>query len=129
MCRSFIGDSFGAASDRICRRCFLPLGSSATKHTPNTYNAWVSLQDSETSLLPFCLHLLHGCFSMGYRICPSSMGEVFARATLFRLFFSSSPLIHDNFMSVRNTARRLHRNQVPTLFFKLDIIKAFDSVR
>jgi hypothetical protein len=33
--RSFIGDSFGAAPDRICRRCSLSLGSSATKHTPN----------------------------------------------------------------------------------------------
>jgi hypothetical protein len=36
LCRSFIGDSFGAAFNRICRRCFLRLGSSATKHTPNT---------------------------------------------------------------------------------------------
>lgn len=37
--------------------------------------------------------------------------------------------IHDNFMYVRNLARRLHRNKTPTLFLKLDISKAFDSVR
>jgi hypothetical protein len=36
LCRSFIGNSFGVAPERICRRCFLSLGSSATKHTPNT---------------------------------------------------------------------------------------------
>jgi hypothetical protein len=35
LCRSFIGDSFDAASERICRRCSLSLGSSAMKHTPN----------------------------------------------------------------------------------------------
>ncbi|WVZ58821.1 hypothetical protein U9M48_009050 [Paspalum notatum var. saurae] len=30
---------------------------------------------------------------------------------------------------MRNTVRHLHRNRVPALFFKLDITKAFDSVR
>jgi hypothetical protein len=39
LCRSFISDSFGAAPDRICRRCSLSLGSSATKHTPNSVEA------------------------------------------------------------------------------------------
>lgn len=37
--------------------------------------------------------------------------------------------IHDNFMTVRNMARRYHRQRIPALFFKLDIAKAFDSVR
>jgi hypothetical protein len=37
--------------------------------------------------------------------------------------------IHDNFLLVRNMARRFHRNQTTTLFFKLDIAKAFDYVR
>ena len=37
--------------------------------------------------------------------------------------------IHDNFMYVRNLARRLHKNKTPSLLFKLDIRKAFDSVR
>jgi hypothetical protein len=37
--------------------------------------------------------------------------------------------IHDNFLYVRNLARKLHRSKTPTLLFKLDIKKAFDSVR
>jgi hypothetical protein len=37
--------------------------------------------------------------------------------------------IHDNFLYVRNLARRLHKSKCPTLLFKLDIRKAFDSVR
>jgi hypothetical protein len=37
--------------------------------------------------------------------------------------------IHDNFLYVKNLATRLHRNKTPTLLFKLDIRKAFDSVR
>ncbi|WVZ55767.1 hypothetical protein U9M48_006389 [Paspalum notatum var. saurae] len=37
--------------------------------------------------------------------------------------------IHESFLTVRNAVRRLHRNRVPALFFKLDITKAFDSVR
>ncbi|WVZ78764.1 hypothetical protein U9M48_026420 [Paspalum notatum var. saurae] len=37
--------------------------------------------------------------------------------------------IHDSFLSVRNAVRRLHRKRTPSLFIKLDITKAFDSVR
>jgi hypothetical protein len=37
--------------------------------------------------------------------------------------------IHDNFLYVRNIARRFHRNGTPSLLVKLDISKAFDSVR
>lgn len=36
--------------------------------------------------------------------------------------------IHDNFMYVRNLARRLHKSKTHSLLFKLDIRKAFDSV-
>jgi hypothetical protein len=37
--------------------------------------------------------------------------------------------IHDNFLYVRNLAKRFHKNKTPALLFKLDIRKAFDSVR
>jgi len=37
--------------------------------------------------------------------------------------------IHDNFMSVQCAIRRFHRSKTPSLFLKLDITKAFDSVR
>ena len=43
--------------------------------------------------------------------------------------FIKNRSIHDNFMFVRNFARRLHRNMTPALLFKLDIRKAFDAVR
>jgi len=37
--------------------------------------------------------------------------------------------IHDNYMYVRNMARRFHRSKRPMLLIKLNISKAFDSVR
>jgi hypothetical protein len=37
--------------------------------------------------------------------------------------------IHDNFLYVHNLTRRFHRTKTPTLLLKLDISKAFDSVR
>lgn len=43
--------------------------------------------------------------------------------------FIKTRSIHDNFMYVRNLARRLHKCKTPSLLFKLDIRKAFDSVK
>ena len=43
--------------------------------------------------------------------------------------FIKTRSIHDNFLYVRNLARKLHRSYTPCLLFKLDIKKAFDSVR
>jgi hypothetical protein len=37
--------------------------------------------------------------------------------------------IHDNYLYVRNMAKRFQRNKTPMLLVKLDISKAFDSVR
>jgi retron-type reverse transcriptase len=37
--------------------------------------------------------------------------------------------IHDNFLYVKNLATRFNRAKIPALLFKLDIRKAFDSVR
>jgi len=37
--------------------------------------------------------------------------------------------IHDNFLYVRNLTRKFHRTKSPALLWKLDISKAFDSVR
>ena len=37
--------------------------------------------------------------------------------------------IHDNFLYTQNIIRELHRAGKPTLFLKLDIAKAFDTVR
>eukprot|EP00267_Zea_mays_P032771 XP_008666548.1 uncharacterized protein LOC103645237 [Zea mays] len=37
--------------------------------------------------------------------------------------------IHDNFLFTQNLIKELNRAKIPTLFLKLDIAKAFDSVR
>jgi hypothetical protein len=36
--------------------------------------------------------------------------------------------IHDNFLYVQATVRKLHKLKTPTLFMKLDIHKAFDTI-
>ena len=36
--------------------------------------------------------------------------------------------IHDNFLYVQRVIRKLHKNNQPALFIKLDISKAFDSL-
>jgi hypothetical protein len=36
--------------------------------------------------------------------------------------------IHDNFLYVQSTVRKLHKQKMPPLFLKLDIHKAFDMV-
>jgi hypothetical protein len=43
--------------------------------------------------------------------------------------FIKTRSIHDNFLYVKNLAKRFNKARVPTLLFKLDIYKAFDSIR
>lgn len=43
--------------------------------------------------------------------------------------FMKKRIIQDNFLHRQNIFRELHRMGKPTLFFKLDIVKAFDTVR
>ena len=43
--------------------------------------------------------------------------------------FSKRRNIHDNFLYTQNLIKELHRAKYPALFLKLDIAKAFDSVR
>jgi hypothetical protein len=43
--------------------------------------------------------------------------------------FIKTRSIHDNFLNVRNTTRHFHCTRSPALLIKLDIAKAFDSVR
>ena len=43
--------------------------------------------------------------------------------------FIKGRAIHDNYLYVRNIARRFHRHKIPALLLKLDVSKAFDSVR
>jgi len=43
--------------------------------------------------------------------------------------FMKKRIIQDNFLHRQNIFRELHRMGKPTLFFKLDIVKPFDTVR
>ena len=69
-------------------------------------------------------------------------GKIFSKVLAIRLWplmqsliltnqsaFIRGRSIHDNFMYVRNMVRKYHRTRRPILIFKLDISKAFDSVR
>ena len=42
--------------------------------------------------------------------------------------FVKGRCIHDNYMLVQQTIKMLHRKKVPSIFLKLDISKAFNSV-
>jgi hypothetical protein len=42
--------------------------------------------------------------------------------------FIKKQCIHDNFLYAKNLARAYHQKRTPTLLFKLDITKAFDSI-
>lgn len=59
------------------------------------------------------------------RLAPH-MHTLISRA---RSAFIKTRSIHDNFLYVWGLARRLHRLRMPTLLFKLDIKKAFGTVR
>jgi hypothetical protein len=63
--------------------------------------------------------------AMARRLSPK-MNDI---VSLSQSAFIKTRTIHDNFMYVRNTARQLHRNKTPALLIKLDIAKAFDTVR
>jgi hypothetical protein len=78
------------------------------------------------------------------RSCSSihAIAKIIAKVLAFRLSplmndlvsnaqsaFIKKRSIHDNFLYVRNLAKRFHKNKTPALLFKLDIRKAFDSVR
>ena len=42
--------------------------------------------------------------------------------------FSKERHLHDNFLLVRQVARRIHARKMPGVFLKLDILRAFDSL-
>jgi hypothetical protein len=63
--------------------------------------------------------------TLALRLAPR-MNEIISP---FQSAFIKSWSIHENFLAVRSTIRRFQCNNSPTLFLKLDISKAFNSVR
>ncbi|WVZ54435.1 hypothetical protein U9M48_005227 [Paspalum notatum var. saurae] len=108
-------------------------------------NAFHLLRTSNLSILNSANIVLEGPDSVGdYRPISliHSFAKIISKVLAMRLAphmdnlvspsqsaFIKKRNIHESFLAVRNTVRRLHRNRVPALFFKLDITKAFDSVR
>ena len=62
---------------------------------------------------------------LALRLAPA-MKEIISNS---QSVFIRGRSINDNFQYVRSVARRVHRNKTPMLLIKLDISKAFDSVR
>nr|ABA99967.1 retrotransposon protein, putative, LINE subclass [Oryza sativa Japonica Group] len=76
------------------------------------------------------ISLIHGIRKLiskvlALRLQPH-MGSLISHA---QSAFIKRRCIHDNFMYVRNLTRKFHQTRTPTLLLKLDITKAFDSVR
>ncbi|XP_020172573.1 uncharacterized protein [Aegilops tauschii subsp. strangulata] len=76
------------------------------------------------------IHLIHVVAKLTAKMMASRlavhMDDLVSQA---QSAFIKKRSIHDNFTYVRNLARRFHRSKTPMLLFKLDIKKAFDSVR
>ncbi|WVZ75403.1 hypothetical protein U9M48_023456 [Paspalum notatum var. saurae] len=84
--------------------------------------------DSIANYMPISLiHSIAKLFTklLSLRLAPS-MRDIISKN---QSAFIKGRSIHDNFLYVRNMARRFHRNKTPMLLVKLDISKAFDSVR
>lgn len=58
--------------------------------------------------------------------CLSS--EISKLVSINQSAFIKKRCIHDNFVYVQQVIKDLHKRKVPSLFIKLDISKAFDSV-
>jgi hypothetical protein len=76
------------------------------------------------------ISLIHGIAKiiakmLSLRLAPH-MDDLVSKA---QSAFIKKRSIHDNFLYVKNLATRLHKRKTPALLFKLDIRKAFDSVR
>jgi hypothetical protein len=54
------------------------------------------------------------------------MGKIISKC---QSAFIKGRSIHDNFLYIRGMSRKFHQNRSPILLIKLDISKAFDSVR
>jgi hypothetical protein len=101
-------------------------------HWLNTANiALLPKKDGAEALSDFCpISLIHGVAMliakmMSLHLAPF-MNMLISKS---QSAFIKSRSIHDNFLSVRNFTRRMHRTNTPTILLKLDIKKAFDSVR
>lgn len=74
--------------------------------------------------------LVHGAIKIFVKVLTNRLAmELPGLIGKHQSAFVKGRSIHDNFMLVQCTARRLHALKEPTVLLKLDITKAFDSVQ
>jgi hypothetical protein len=76
------------------------------------------------------ISLVHGLAKLITKILALSLAPLTCHViSNCQSTFIKKQSIHDNFLYVRNLTRKFHINKTSALLFKLDISKAFDSVR
>jgi hypothetical protein len=101
-------------------------------HWLNSANiALLPKKDGAEAISDFCpISLIHAIAKiiakmLAWRLGPL-MDDLVSNA---QSAFIKRRSIHDNFLYVKNLATRLHKSKTAALLFKLDIRKAFDSIR
>jgi hypothetical protein len=76
------------------------------------------------------INLVHGALKIFDKALAMTLAEDLPRLVgHHQSAFVKGRSLHDNFMLVQCTARRLHALKNPTVMLKLDITKAFDTVK
>ena len=76
------------------------------------------------------ISLTHSIAKIFSKLLASRLGpELNALVSRAQSAFIKKRSIHDNFLYTQNLIKALHRSKQPGLFLKLDIAKAFDTVR
>jgi hypothetical protein len=76
------------------------------------------------------ISLTHSVAKLIYKVLATRLGSTLnSLISSCQSTFIRKRSIHDNFLYTQNTIRELHRAKHTALFFKLDITKAFDSIR
>jgi hypothetical protein len=85
------------------------------------------LRDSATGHLVSLIHAIANIIAkvLALRLGPL-MDHLVSNA---QSVFIKKRSIHEEFLYVKNLAKRFHKTKTPALLFKLDIRKAFDSIR
>jgi hypothetical protein len=75
------------------------------------------------------ISLIHGVAKIFSKILANRLGPCLPElVSSSQSAFVKKRCIHDNYILVRGIIKNLHSKKTPTLFFKLDITKAFDSI-
>jgi hypothetical protein len=75
------------------------------------------------------ISLIHGIAKWVAKVIANQLAPLLSQLVGYhQIAFVRGHCLHDNFMMVQETARKLHRSKQPAILLKLDITKAFDMV-